>query len=183
MGVRQMIVAINKMDDKTVEYDKKRYDEIKKEVSDYLKKIGYNPDKISFVPISGWQGDNMIEKSDNMKWYDGPTLLEALDSIDEPKRPKDKPLRIPLQDVYKIEGIGTVPVGRVETGSLKPGQMITFGPVGITAECKTVEMHHEKIDIAEPGDNVGFCVRNVTVKDLRRGYVGSDTKNDPVRDT
>jgi elongation factor 1-alpha len=183
MGVRQMVVAVNKMDDKTVEYDKMRFDEIKKEVSGFLKKIGYNPDKIPFVPISGWQGDNMIEKSDNMKWYDGPTLLEALDAIDEPKRPKDKPLRIPLQDVYKIEGIGTVPVGRVETGTLKPGQMVTFGPIGITAECKTVEMHHEKVDLAEPGDNVGFCVRNVTVKELRRGYVGSDTKNDPVKDT
>lgn len=183
MGVRQMVVAINKMDDKNVNYDQKRFEEIKKEVSGYLKKVGYNPDKINFIPISGWAGDNMIEKSENMPWYTGPTLIEALDSIEDPKRPKDKPLRIPLQDVYKIDGIGTVPVGRIETGALKPNMLLTFAPVLLTAECKTVEAHHEKLDIAVPGDNVGFNVRGVSVKDLRRGYVASDAKNDPARET
>jgi elongation factor 1-alpha len=183
MGVKQMIVAMNKMDDKSVNWDQKRYEEIKKEVSDYLKKIGYNPDKIPFIPISGWLGDNMVEKSENMKWYNGPTLIEALDSLDPPKRPKDKPLRLPLQDVYKIGGIGTVPVGRVETGILKPGMVITFAPLNITTECKSVEMHHEALEEAEPGDNVGFNVKNLSVKDLRRGYVASDSKNDPAKDT
>jgi elongation factor 1-alpha len=183
MGVKQMIVAMNKMDDKSVNWDQKRYEEIKKEVSDYLKKIGYNPDKIPFIPISGWLGDNMVEKSENMKWYTGPTLIEALDSLDPPKRPKDKPLRLPLQDVYKIGGIGTVPVGRVETGILKPGMVITFAPLNITTECKSVEMHHEALEEAEPGDNVGFNVKNLAVKDLRRGYVASDSKNDPAKDT
>jgi elongation factor 1-alpha len=143
MGVKQMIVVVNKMDDKSVNWEFKRFAEIKQEVTDYLKKIGYNPDKIPFIPISGWCGDNMIEKSDNMKWYNGPTLLEALDALEPPKRPKDKPLRLPLQDVYKISGIGTVPVGRVETGILKPGMILTFAPLNITTECKTVEMHHE----------------------------------------
>jgi elongation factor 1-alpha len=183
MGVKQMIVAINKMDDKSVNWDQKRYDEIKKEVSDYLKKIGYNPDKIPFIPISGWHGDNMIEKSENMKWYTGPCLIEALDQLDPPKRPKDKPLRLPLQDVYKIGGIGTVPVGRVETGVLKPGMVITFAPMNVTTECKSVEMHHEALTEAEPGDNVGFNVKNLSVKDLRRGFVASDSKNDPAKDT
>ena len=183
MGVKQMIVAINKMDDKSVNWDQNRYTEIKKEVSDYLKKIGYNPDKIPFIPISGWHGDNMIEKSPNMPWYTGPTLIDALDSLDQPKRPKDKPLRLPLQDVYKIGGIGTVPVGRVETGLLKPGMVLTFAPMAITTECKSVEMHHESLDEAEPGDNVGFNVKNLSVKDLRRGYVASDSKNDPAKDT
>ena len=183
MGVKQMIVALNKMDDKSVNWDQKRYDEIKKEVADYLKKIGYNPDKINFIPISGWAGDNMIEKSDNMKWYNGPTLIDALDALEQPKRPKDKPLRLPLQDVYKIGGIGTVPVGRVETGLLKPGMVLTFAPMNITTECKSVEMHHESLDEAEPGDNVGFNVKNLSVKDLRRGYVASDSKNDPAKDT
>ena len=75
--------------------------------------------QVNFVPISGFQGDNMIERSTNLPWYKGPTLLEALDAIDPPKRPSDKPLRLPLQDVYKIGGIGTVPVGRVETGVIK----------------------------------------------------------------
>jgi elongation factor 1-alpha len=183
MGVKQMIVAMNKMDDKSVNWDQKRYEEIKKEVSDYLKKIGYNPDKIPFIPISGWLGDNMVEKSENMKWYNGPTLIDALDALEPPKRPKDKPLRLPLQDVYKIGGIGTVPVGRVETGILKPGMVITFAPLNITTECKSVEMHHEALEEAEPGDNVGFNVKNLSVKDLRRGYVASDSKNDPAKDT
>lgn len=117
LGVKQMVVCVNKMDDSSVNYGEPRYNEIKEEVSNYLKKVGYKPAKIPFVPISGWNGDNMIDRSENMPWYKGPTLLEALDAINPPKRPSDKPLRLPLQDVYKIGGIGTVPVGRVETGT------------------------------------------------------------------
>jgi len=143
MGVKEMIVAINKMDDVSTQYSQTRYEEIKAELSNYLKKVGYNPAKIEFIPISGWVGDNMIDRSENMPWYKGPILLDALDNITPPKRPTDKPLRLPLQDVYKIGGIGTVPVGRVETGSLKPGMVVTFGPVGTTTEVKSVEMHHE----------------------------------------
>ncbi|KAF2614667.1 hypothetical protein F2Q70_00007763 [Brassica cretica] len=158
-----------------------KYDEIIKEVSSYLKKVGYNPDKIPFVPISGFEGDNMIERSTNLDWYKGPTLLEALDQINEPKRPSDKPLRLPLQDVYKIGGIGTVPVGRVETGMLKPGMVVTFAPSGLTTEVKSVEMHHESLVEALPGDNVGFNVKNVAVKDLKRGYVASNSKDDPAK--
>jgi elongation factor 1-alpha len=183
MGVKQMIVCINKMDDKSVSYGEDRYKEIKKEVADYLKKVGYNPEKIHFIPISGWHGDNMVDRSENMPWYKGPILIDALDALEPPKRPKDKALRLPLQDVYKIGGIGTVPVGRVETGLLKPGMVITFAPMNITTECKSVEMHHESLTEAEPGDNVGFNVKNLAVKDLRRGYVASDSKNDPAKDT
>jgi elongation factor 1-alpha len=183
MGVREMIVCTNKMDDGTVNYSEERYKEIKAELSNYLKKVGYNPAKIEFIPISGWNGDNMIEKSENMKWYKGPTLLEALDAIPPPKRPIDKPLRLPLQDVYKIGGIGTVPVGRVETGVIKAGMVVTFGPVNTSTEVKSVEMHHEKVDQATPGDNVGFNVKNLSVKDIKRGYVCSDSKNDPAQDT
>lgn len=183
MGVKQMVVCINKMDDKSVNWGQSRYEEIKREVSDYLKKIGYNPDKIPFIPISGWHGDNMIEKSEHMPWYTGATLIDTLDTLEPPKRPKDKPLRLPLQDVYKIGGIGTVPVGRVETGILKPGMVITFAPMGVTSECKSVEMHHEALEEAQPGDNVGFNVKNLSVKDLKRGFVASDSKNDPAKDT
>lgn len=179
LGVKQMIVVINKMDDKSVNFGEARYNEIKTEVSSFIKKIGYNPDKVPFIPISGWNGDNMLEKSENMPWWKGPTLLEALDQITEPKRPVDKPLRLPLQDVYKIGGIGTVPVGRVETGILKPGQIVTFAPVAITTEVKSVEMHHEALQQATPGDNVGFNIKNVSVKDIRRGYVCGDAKQDP----
>merc|ERR1712183_101148 len=180
LGVKQMIVACNKMDDKTVKYDEKRYLEIKSEVSSYLKKVGYKPMKIPFVPISGWEGDNMIEKSKNMSWYKGPYLLEALDKCNPPKRPTEKPLRLPLQDVYKIGGIGTVPVGRVETGIVKPGIQAAFAPSPIVAEIKSVEMHHESLAEAFPGDNVGFNVKNVAVKDLRRGFVASDSKSNPA---
>ncbi|KAL0390504.1 UNVERIFIED_CONTAM: Elongation factor 1-alpha [Sesamum calycinum] len=182
LGVKQMICCCNKMDATTPKYSKARYDEIVKEVSSYLKKVGYNPDKIPFVPISGFEGDNMIERSTNLDWYKGPTLLEALDLIQEPKRPSDKPLRLPLQDVYKIGGIGTVPVGRVETGMLKPGMVVTFGPSGLTTEVKSVEMHHESMQEALPGDNVGFNVKNVAVKDLKRGYVASNSKDDPAKE-
>jgi elongation factor 1-alpha len=179
LGVKQMIVAINKMDDSSVMYGQSRYEEIKEEVSGYLKKVGYKPVKIPFVPISGWAGDNMIERSENMPWYKGPFLLEALDACNAPKRPSDKPLRLPLQDVYKIGGIGTVPVGRVETGVIKPGMVVVFAPSGVTTEVKSVEMHHESMLEALPGDNVGFNVKNVSVKDIRRGNVAGDSKNDP----
>ena len=182
LGVKQMVVACNKMDADSVKYSESRYEEIKKELSGYLKKVGYNIEKVRFVPISGWNGDNMLEKSPNMPWYKGPTLLEALDLLDAPVRPLDKPLRLPLQDVYKIGGIGTVPVGRVETGIMKPGEVVTFAPAGVSTEVKSIEMHHESIPEAIPGDNIGFNVKNLSVKDIRRGFVCSNSKNDPAKE-
>ena len=181
LGVKQMICAVNKMDDKTVQYSEKRYNEIKTEMTRFLTGVGYSKveERIPFVPISGFQGDNMLEPSPNMPWYKGPTLLQAIDNCKEPKRPVDKPLRLPLQDVYKIGGIGTVPVGRVETGIMKPGMTVTFAPVGVTTEVKSVEMHHESLAQALPGDNVGFNVKNISVKDVHRGNVCGDAKNDP----
>jgi elongation factor 1-alpha len=179
LGVKQMVCCINKMDDKSVGYAQKRYDEIRDELKKFLKKCGYDETKIHFVPISGWVGDNMIDRSDKMPWYKGPILVEALDSIIPPKRPIEKPLRLPLQDVYKIGGIGTVPVGRVETGILKPGMTVVFAPVQLTTEVKSIEMHHEALEQAVPGDNVGFNIKNISVKDIKRGYVTGDTKNDP----
>jgi len=179
LGVKQMIVCCNKMDDKTVNYGEGRYNEIKDELTKFLTKCGYNTKTIPFVPISGWVGDNMIERSTNMKWYKGPTLLEALDAIVPPKRPSDKPLRLPLQDVYKIGGIGTVPVGRVETGIIKGGMTVTFAPADVSSEVKSVEMHHEAMESASPGDNVGFNVKGLSIKDIKRGMVAGDVKNDP----
>ncbi|KAL7662509.1 Elongation factor 1-alpha [[Candida] zeylanoides] len=191
LGVRQLIVAVNKMD--SVKWDKSRFDEIIKETSNFVKKVGYNPKTIPFVPISGWNGDNMIEASSNCPWYkgweketkagksSGKTLLEAIDAIEPPSRPTDKPLRLPLQDVYKIGGIGTVPVGRVETGIIKAGMVVTFAPAGVTTEVKSVEMHHEQLTEGLPGDNVGFNVKNVSVKEIRRGNVCGDSKNDPPK--
>jgi len=182
LGVKQMIVLVNKVDEKSVNYSEARYTEIKNEVSNFLKKIGYNPEKIPFIPISGWNGDNMLEKSPNLPWWKGATLIDALDGLEVPKRPVDKPLRIPLQDVYKIGGIVTVPVGRVETGILKPGQVVTFAPAGLTTEVKSIEMHHESLPQAVPGDNIGFNVKSVSVKDIRRGMVAGDSKQDPPQE-
>jgi len=182
LGVKQMIVCCNKIDEKSMNYSEERYNEIKKEVSEFLKKVGYKPDAIPFIPISGWNGDNMLERSPNTPWYKGPTLIEALDKIEPPKRPTEKALRLPLQDVYKIGGIGTVPVGRVETGILKPGMNVTFAPADVKTEVKSVEMHHESIPEAIPGDNVGFNVKGLSVKDIKRGYVCGDSKNDPPRE-
>ena len=189
LGVRQMIVAINKMD--SVKWSEARYDEIVKETSNFIKKVGYKPAEVPFVPISGWNGDNMLEPSANCPWYKGwtketkngsykgKTLIETIEAIEPPTRPSGKPLRLPLQDVYKIGGIGTVPVGRVETGVIKPGMIVTFAPAGVTTEVKSVEMHHEQIPEGLPGDNVGFNIKNVSVKDIRRGNVCGDSKNDP----
>ncbi|KAJ7028328.1 translation elongation factor 1a [Mycena alexandri] len=193
LGVRQLIVAVNKMD--TAKWSEDRFNEIIKEASAFLKKVGYNPKSIPFVPISGWHGDNMLEESINMPWFKGwiketkagvvkgKTLLEAIDAIEPPIRPSDKPLRLPLQDVYKISGIGTVPVGRVETGVIKAGMFVTFAPGNILAEVRSVEMHHELLEEGgQPGDNVGFNIRSVSVKDIRRGNVASDWKNDPAKE-
>merc|ERR1711934_213040 len=191
LGVKQLIVGVNKMDNTEPKYSKDRYEEIVREVSNYVKKIGYNPKTVAFVPISGWHGDNMIEASTNMPWYkgwsketkeggkaSGKTLFEALDAIIPPTRPSDKPLRLPLQDVYKIGGIGTVPVGRVETGIIKAGMVVTFAPAAVTTEVKSVEMHHETLSEGNPGDNVVF-----NVKDVRRGNVCSDSKSDPAKES
>jgi len=207
LGVKQMIVGVNKMDSTSpAPYAEARFLEIRKEVQGYVKKIGYNPKEIIFCPISGWHGDNMLEPSEKMDWWNkgygekkaekgwtkttkeggdkaGFTLLQALDSINPPKRPTDKALRLPLQDVYKIGGIGTVPVGRVETGIIKPGMVVTFAPANVTTEVKSVEMHHESLAEALPGDNVGFNIKNVSVKEIRRGNVASDSKHDPAKET
>ena len=178
----------------TTKWSEERFNEICKEVSGFIKKVGYNPKAVPMVPISGWHGDNMLDESTNMPWFkgwskeaksgnsSGKTLLQAIDAIEPPTRPTDKPLRLPLQDVYKIGGIGTVPVGRVETGVIKPGMVVTFAPANVTTEVKSVEMHHESLAEGLPGDNVGFNVKNVSVKEIRRGFVASDSKNDPAKE-
>jgi elongation factor 1-alpha len=192
LGVKQMIIAVNKMD--VCKYSEDRYKEICGEMTKYLKNIGYKPETVAMIPLSGWHGDNMLEASSNMGWFKGvevvrpsgnktvKTLIDAIDAIEPPARPTDKPLRLPLQDVYKIGGIGTVPVGRVETGVIKPGMTVVFAPVGLSTEVKSVEMHHESVPEGNPGDNVGFNIKNVSTKDIRRGFVTSDSKNDPAKE-
>ncbi len=180
LGVNQMVVAINKMDDASVDYKQERYEEIKNEISRMLKMVGYNVDKISFVPTSGWTGDNLVKRSDKMPWYKGPALFEALDALEVPAKPIEKPLRLPVQDVYTITGVGTVPVGRVETGVLKEGDTLVFMPSGAQGQAKSIETHHVRIAKALPGDNIGFNIRGVSKKDVRRGDVGGHPENPPT---
>lgn len=182
LGLRQMIVLVNKMDDKSVNFAESRFNEIKDKVGDQLKKNGFNLDKVPFIPISGWHGDNLMEKSANVPWYKGSTFMDAIDTMEVPKRLTDKPLRFPLQDVYKIGGVGTVCVGRVETGIMKTNQKVVFAPGGLSDEVKTIEMHHNLVPQAGPGDNVGVCVKELSISDVKRGYVCGDATNDPPQE-
>jgi len=182
LGVSKMICCCNKMDAITPKYSKDRYEEIVNQVSPFLSKVGYKLQNVPFIPISGYEGDNIIGRSTNLDWYNSPTLLEAIDRIRTPKRFKFllSALRLPLQDVYKIGGIGTVPMGRVETGFLRPGMTLTFAPTGLQTQVKSIEMHHEARSQALPGEIVGFNVANVSDKVLRRGYVASNSHDDPA---
>jgi elongation factor 1-alpha len=176
LGVPSLIIAINKCDDDSVKYSEDRYNEVKEEVEGFLKSIGYKTDKIPFIPTSALDAANLKEKTPDLTpWYDGPSLLEALDLVELPPKPLDKPLRLPINDVYSIKGVGTVPVGRVETGVMKPGQQVTFMPPNKTGEVKSIEMHHEQLKEAVPGDNVGFNIRGIERKDLGRGDVAGPT--------
>jgi len=180
LGVNQMVVAVNKMDDQSVNWSEERYNEIKNEVSRMLKMVGFKVDKIPFVPTSGWTGDNLVKQSDKMPWYKGPTLIDALDTFEMPPKPMGKPLRLPVQDIYSITGVGTVPVGRVETGVLKEGDEVIFMPANKKAEVKSLEMHHTRIPKAEPGDNVGFNVRGIARTDVHRGDVCGHVTKPPT---
>jgi elongation factor 1-alpha len=177
LGVSQLIVALNKMDDSN--YTEARYKEVKEIVEKMLKLVGYNTSKINFIPVSGWKGDNLLKKSDKMPWYNGPTLGEALDLFDPPEKPIGKPLRIPIQDVYSITGVGTVPVGRVETGILKANDKVVVMPSGVTGEVKSIETHHTQMESAEAGDNIGFNLRGVDKKSIKRGDVIGPVNNPP----
>jgi len=182
LGVDQMIIAVNKLD--TVNYDQAKFEAIQKDVQALLKTVGYKEDQVRFVPISAYHGDNVVKKSDKMSWWKGPTLLEALDQLPMPEKPTDLPLRLPIQDIYNIKGIGTVPVGKIETGVMKVGDKIVIVPgregKGVKGEVKTIEMHHNAVDKAEPGDNVGFNVRGIGAKDAARGDVLGKEDNVPT---
>jgi elongation factor 1-alpha len=178
LGINQIVVAVNKMD--AVGFDAQKFESTKASASSFLKAIGYDTSKILFIPYSALTGDNVKEKSDKMAWYNGPTLLAALDTFTVPNKPTDKPLRLPIQDVYTISGFGTVPVGRVETGVMKPGDQIIIMPAGVKTDVKSIEMHHQQLQKAEPGDNVGFNIKGVDKKDIHRGDVIGPASNPPA---
>lgn len=177
LGVGQIVVALNKMDD--VNYGEARFNEVKEIVEKMLKMVGYNTAKVNFIPVSAWKGDNLVKKSENMAWYKGSTLAEALDSFTPPEKPLNKPLRIPVQDVYTITGVGTVPVGRVETGKMKTNEKVIVMPSGVPGEIKSIETHHTQMDYAEAGDNIGFNLRGVDKKAIHRGDVIGNIDNPP----
>ena len=178
LGINQLIIAINKMD--VVDYSEDKYNEVKDAVSALIKSIGYKPSETPFIPISAFEGDNIKENSSNTPWYKGDALIPALDKLVVPPKPIDKPLRIPVQDVYSITGVGTVPVGRVETGIMKQGENVIFEPSGASGEVKSIEEHHENMPSAEPGDNIGFNVRGVGKNDIRRGDVAGHVASAPT---
>ncbi|TQQ82332.1 translation elongation factor EF-1 subunit alpha [Halonotius roseus] len=177
LGINELIVGVNKMD--LVDYGEAEYESVKDEVTDLLNQVRFDTENASFIPISAFEGDNIAEASDNTGWYSGDTLLEALNDLPEVEPPTDAPLRLPIQDVYTISGIGTVPVGRIETGTLEPGNNVSFQPSDVGGEVKTVEMHHEEVPSAGPGDNVGFNVRGVGKDDIRRGDVCGPADDPP----
>ena len=184
LGVDQLIVSVNKMDISGVDYKEEKFNQVKEQVTKLIQSVGYKADKVTFVPVASLKGDNVVKKSENMSWYSGPTLLQAIDTLEVPEPPVDLPLRVPIQDVYNITGIGVVPVGRVETGVLKVGQKVKAMPgregKGVAGEVKTVEMHHEQVKQAGPGFNVGFNVRGFGKKDVARGDVVGEESNPPT---
>jgi elongation factor 1-alpha len=177
LGINQLIVAVNKMD--AVDYSEKRFKEVVEQVSGILKMIGFKPAEIPFVPTSAFYGDNVVKLSDKTPWYKGMSMMQALDNLKQPEKPSTLPLRIPVEDAYTISGIGTVPVGRVETGTMKKGDKVVFMPGGASGEVKSIEMHHEEIPQAVPGDNIGWNVRGIGKADVRRGDVCGHVDNPP----
>ena len=176
------MVIVNKMD--MAKFDEAKFNTVKQAVQDLIKTVGYKPEEVQFIPTSGLKGDNVFNKSESTPWYSGPTMFEALDNFKVPEKPVDLPLRLPIQDVYNITGIGVVPVGRVESGVMKTKDKIVAVPgregKGVVGECKTIEMHHEQLPSAEPGDNIGFSVGGIGKKDLARGDVLGHLDNWPT---
>jgi elongation factor 1-alpha len=184
LGLKQLIVVINKMD--LVDYKQEAYEKVKKDISSLMERIGYDTSKIAFIPVSGFEGENLTSKSEKIPWYHGDTLYEALDKLEEPYKPADQALRFPLHDVYMIKGVGSIPVGRIETGTLKVGDVVMFEPAStiyskkIKGEVRSMEMNHEHVKVAFPGYNVGISVRGVGRDHIRRGDVVSHPDSPPT---
>jgi elongation factor 1-alpha len=168
-GIKNFLIAINKMD--LLGYDQNKFNAVKQEVLKMAKTLYANADSFLVIPVASREGVNITKKSDKMPWYTGPTLLEALDALPAPDRPVNLPLRVPVEDVYSIQGVGTVPVGKVVTGVMKPGDKIIFEPSHVQGEVKSIEMHHQTLEQAIPGDNIGFNVRGIEKDQVKRGDV------------
>jgi elongation factor 1-alpha len=181
MGVRQIIVVVNQMDDKSVNYDEQRFKDLAMELATFLQRVGFNPERVRILPASGWAGQNLSDRPSNMKWYQGPSLLEAMNALEVPPRSSGTSLRIPIQDVYRVGGVGIVPVGRVEVGTLKPDDQVVIAPGNIATTVKSIEMHHQSVDVAQPGDFIGFNLKGLTSKGkLCRGMICGPADDPPL---
>ncbi|MFN3478582.1 MAG: elongation factor 1-alpha C-terminal domain-related protein, partial [bacterium] len=179
LGISQVIIIVSKMD--VVEYSKNAYEKVKKDVQELLKKFSYKDiDKIPIIPASSYFGDNLVKRSDKTPWYNGPTLFEALDMFTVPSKPVDKPFRMPIQDIYNIQGFGVVVVGKVESGLIKPGMKGVINPGNMVVDIKKIETHHQELPEARPGDNIGINVKGVEKNQVKRGFVLGDVNNPPT---
>ncbi|EFD92299.1 MAG: elongation factor 1-alpha [Candidatus Parvarchaeum acidophilus ARMAN-5] len=165
-GVKNLIIAMNKMD--LLNYDEAKYKEVKDSIMKVVKISYQNAESLNYIPISSKNGENLKVKSEKMPWYTGLTLLEALNALPLPERSTELPLRIPIEDVYSIQGVGTVPVGKVVSGVMKPGDKIIFEPSHVTADVKSIQMHYQNLDQAVHGDNIGFNVRGIEKEQVKR---------------
>ncbi len=153
LGLKQVMVVINKMD--AVDYDAARFETVKNDITAFLGTVGITPKQI--IPISAKEGDNVAKKAEKMDWYTGPTILEALDLFENKKAQENKPLRFPVQDVYKIDD-KRILVGRVESGSVTVGDNVVFSPSGKTSKIKSVEKFLAKPTNATAGESVGITI-------------------------
>merc|ERR1711934_694665 len=171
----------NKMDCDVAGYKQARYDEIANEMKSMLVKVGWKKDFVEkgtpVLPISGWMGDNLLKKSDNMGWWAGMEVTTLYDVFDKffrvPERPSSAPMRMPISGIYKIKGVGDVLAGRVEQGIVKPGEEVIFLPTHTASNpCNgkvfTVEMHHQRAEQAKPGDNVGLNIKGLDKQNMPR---------------
>lgn len=175
MGIDRMVVAVNKMD--TVDYDKKKFDSLVANIKSMLYSMGYDVNAVPFVPVSAMEGDNVSKKSGNMKWYSGPTLVEALDSTAVAYEPPiEKPLRIPVQDFYEFGGERII-VGRIEAGKMYVGQDVVVKPSGEHGVVESINVWNKNKDEAFAGDSIGFKVSGIGK--VQRGSVFGDARNEP----
>jgi elongation factor 1-alpha len=165
-------MLVNAIDDSIPPWSQERFEQIKRETTELLKKSSIEPENVPFIPVSGWTGDNLVKPSSNLGWYRGQTLLEAIDSLTPPREEKEKlPLRIPIFDVFRVKGAGTVPIGVVLSGTLRLGDVVRVEPLGRECEVRSIETYHMPIEVAVPGDGIGFALKGVAAEELERGSV------------
>lgn len=193
LGIEKLIVGVNKMD--SCNWSEQRFTEIKEEMTKMIQQAGFKPKQVAFIPYSGFAGENLVEKSDKMPWYkgwkcnitkdetaEGFTLYDALEKVVRPpKRFPDKSLRIPINGIYKIKGVGDVITGRIEQGTLNAGDIVRVAPRGVeNLKVFSIEMHHKTWPSASPGDNVGMNIKGLDKMNMPKVGDVISLQSDPV---